>query len=187
MKYKQFYLILILLAFSFTGCEKNKNPTVTLLNGNFMTSNTTISAGGLLKFKWEAKKGKADLSSFTVQMNGNDLPGFPETTLPADVFIDSTYREGPVQTGNYTFSFSVTDADGNIGDRANCYHRRIKTLFLSISSLSPLIQSLVIFDRNDHQMAKIGTAGNAGDRIRSDCLVQVRTAKLRGHHNQPGE
>jgi hypothetical protein len=117
MKYKQIYLILILLAVFITGCEKNKNPTVTLLNGNFMTNNTTISAGGLLKFKWEASKGKTDLSSFSVLMNGTDLQGFPNTNIPADVYLDSIYLEGPSATGNYTFSFQVTDTDGKLGDR----------------------------------------------------------------------
>jgi len=117
MKYKQVYLILIILAVSFSGCEKNKNPTVTLLNGNFMTGNTTISAGGLLKFKWEASKGKTDLSSFTVLMDGIDQPKFPNTNIPADVYVDSIYLEGPSATGNYTFSFQVTDTDGNLGDR----------------------------------------------------------------------
>ena len=118
MNYKHIYLILILLTVSFSGCEKKKNPTVTLLNGSFITTNTTISAGGYLKFKWEASKGKTDLSSFSVLRDGNDLPGFPNTNIPADVYVDSTYREGPIQPGNYTFSFQATDADGNIGDRS---------------------------------------------------------------------
>ena len=118
MRYKQIYLILILLAVSFSGCEKKKNPTVTLLNGNFIINNTTISTGGLLKFKWEANKGKTDLSLFTILMNGNDLPGYPETTIPADVYLDSVDLEGPSATGNYTFSFQVTDTDGKLGDRS---------------------------------------------------------------------
>ena len=117
MKSKKIYLILILLAVSFFGCEKKKNPTVTLLNGNFIITNTTISTGGLLKFKWEASKGKTDLSSFTVLMDGSDLPGFPNTNSPADVYLDSIYLEGPSTTGNYTFSFQVTDTDGKLGDR----------------------------------------------------------------------
>ena len=91
---------------------------MTLLNGNFIINNTTISTGGLLKFKWEASKGKTDLSSFTVLMDGSDLPGFPNANIPADVYLDSTYREGPIQAGNYTFSFQVTDTNGNIGDRS---------------------------------------------------------------------
>lgn len=117
MKYKIIYLILILLAISFSGCEKKKDPTVTLLNGNFMNTNTTISAGGLLKFKWEASKGKTDLSSFTVKMDGNDLAGFPNATIPADVYLDSIYLEGPTATGDFVFSFQVTDTDGKLGDR----------------------------------------------------------------------
>jgi hypothetical protein len=117
MKYKHIYLILILLAVYFSGCEKKKNPTVTLVNGNFMTSNTTIGAGGLLKFKWEASKGKSDLSSFSVLMDGSDLPGFPNTNIPTDVYVDSIYLEGPSATGDYTFSFQVTDTDGKLGDR----------------------------------------------------------------------
>jgi len=117
MKYKHIYLILILLSVTFSGCEKKKNPTVTLVNGNFMTSNTTIGAGGLLKFKWEASKGKSDLSSFSVLMDGSDLPGFPNTNIPTDVYVDSIYLEGPSATGDYTFSFQVTDTDGKLGDR----------------------------------------------------------------------
>jgi hypothetical protein len=117
MKYRQIYLILILLVVSFSGCEKKKDPTVTLLNGSFMTTNTTISAGGLVKFKWEASKGKSDLSSFTVLMDGINQQGFPKTDIPADVYIDSIYLEGPSATGNYTFSFQVTDTDGKLGDR----------------------------------------------------------------------
>jgi len=117
MKTKYIYLIIILLFVSFSGCEKKKDPTVTLLNGSFMTGNTTISTGGLVKFKWEASKGKADLSSFTVMMDGIDQAGFPNTNIPADVYLDSIYLEGPSVTGNYTFSFQVTDTDGNLGDR----------------------------------------------------------------------
>jgi hypothetical protein len=117
MKYKQAYLILILLVVSLSGCEKKKDPTVTLLNGSFITNNTTIPSGGLLKFKWEASKGKTDLSSFTVRMDGNDLPGFPNTNIPSDVYLDSIYLEGPSAAGDYTFSFQVTDRDGKLGDR----------------------------------------------------------------------
>lgn len=91
---------------------------MTLHNGSFMTGNTTISTGGLLKFKWEASKGKADLSSFTVTMDGVDQPGFPNTSIPADVYLDSIYLEGPSVKGNYAFSFVATDADGKIGDRS---------------------------------------------------------------------
>ena len=108
-------MILILLLVSFSGCEKNKNPTVALLNGSFINTNTSISPGGLVKFKWEASKGKSDLSSFTVQIDGIDLPGFPDTSIPTDVYLDSTYREGPVQKGDYTYSF---DVDGKTGSRA---------------------------------------------------------------------
>lgn len=117
MNNKHVYLILILLAISFSACEKNKHPTVTLLNGDFIAGNATISTGGLLKFKWEAKKGKADLSSFTVLMDGVDQPGFPNTNIPTDVYLDSIYLEGPSVSGNYTFSFQVTDTDGKLGDR----------------------------------------------------------------------
>ncbi len=118
MKYKPVFLILMMLALCCSGCEKKKNPTVTLLNGSFITTNTTIHPGGLLKFKWEASKGKSDLSSFTVTMGGTDLPGFPTAAIPADVYLDSAYLEGPIQTGDYTYSFVATDADGNTGARA---------------------------------------------------------------------
>jgi len=117
MKYKHIYLILILLTVSFSACEKKKNPTVTLLNGDFITNNTTISPGGLLWFKWEATKGKSDLSSFTILLNGSDWPGYPNTTIPTDVYLDSISMEAPSAAGNYVFSFQVTDTDGKLGDR----------------------------------------------------------------------
>jgi hypothetical protein len=118
MKCKTILGIFLALALAFYGCEKKKDPVVTLLNGSFIITNTTIGPGGLLKFKWEASKGKADLSSFTVQVDGNDIPGFPERDIPTDVYLDSTYREGPIETGNYTYSFVATDADGNTGARS---------------------------------------------------------------------
>jgi hypothetical protein len=117
MKYRTLYLLLLLLAITASGCEKKKNPTVTLLNGSFIITNTSIGPGGLLKFKWEASKGKSDLSSFTVQIDGTDQPGFPKASIPADVYLDSIYLEGPSTGGDYSFLFQVTDADGNTGSR----------------------------------------------------------------------
>ena len=110
-------MILLLLVVSLSGCETKKNPAVTLVNGTFITTNASIGPGGLLKFKWEASKGKKDLSSFAVLMDGNNLPGFPKTGIPADVYIDSVYLEGPTAQGNYSFSFQATDTNGNLGDR----------------------------------------------------------------------
>ena len=118
MKYKHIFLVFLLGVGLLSGCEQKKNPTVTLINGNFIISNTSIGPGGLLKFKWEASKGKTDLSSFTVQMDGTSLPGFPKTGIPTDVYVDSVYLEGPAAQGNYSFSFQATDTDGNIGDRS---------------------------------------------------------------------
>jgi hypothetical protein len=50
-------------------------------------------------------------------MDGVDQAGFPNTNIPADVYLDSIYLEGPSATGDYTFSFQATDTDGNLGDR----------------------------------------------------------------------
>ena len=49
--------------------------------------------------------------------DGGNLPGFPNTNIPVDVYVDSIYLEGPSATGDYTFSFQVTDTDGKLGDR----------------------------------------------------------------------
>ncbi len=117
MNRKHIVIMLIIGAVSLSGCEKKKNPTVTLINGSFITTNASIGPGGLLKFKWEASKGKTDLSSFSVFRDGTHLPGFPKTGIPADVYVDSVYLEGPSVRGNYSFSFQATDKDGNLGDR----------------------------------------------------------------------
>ncbi|MFC2115804.1 hypothetical protein ACFLTU_04975 [Bacteroidota bacterium] len=104
-----------------SGCTKQKKPSVTLLNDRFIIGNTDISPGGVLMFKWIAEKGKSDLASFTILMNGTDLQfyGFPKTTIPADIYFDSIPpMEGPVTKGDYVFSFIATDVDGNIGEES---------------------------------------------------------------------
>jgi hypothetical protein len=118
MNKKLVFLTLVLMVVSFTRCEKKKNPTVTLLNGSFITTDSSTGPGGLLKFKWEASKGKTDLSSFSVLMDGTPLPGFPKTGIPTDVYIDSVYLEGPAAKRNYAFSFQATDTEGKTGDRS---------------------------------------------------------------------
>ncbi len=100
------------------ACEKKSdNPTVELLNGDFIAASTTISPGGSLKFKWKATKGKADLASFTLRLDGQDQGRFPNDNIPADVYIDSTYLEGPLNSGDYVYSFVAADVDGNTGDK----------------------------------------------------------------------
>lgn len=114
------HLILTLLfLYIMSGCIKQKEPTVTLLNDRFMNTNVDISPGGVLMFKWIAEKGKSDLASFTIKIDGDDLYGFPNTSIPVDIYFDSIPpMEGPVTKGDYAFSFIATDVDGNIGDRA---------------------------------------------------------------------
>ena len=102
-----------------TACEKeSKNPTVELLNGSFMNGNATIQPGGAISVKWKVRKGKADLISFTIRLDGMDMPGYPETEIPTGEYLDSTYLEGPITSGDYAYAFLATDADGNIGDKA---------------------------------------------------------------------
>ena len=111
-----FHLILLILVLA---CEKDtSNPRVELLNGNWLTKNTSIGPGGLLKFKWKVTRGKSDLASFTLRQDGLDLVRFPNNDIPVDEYIDSTYLEGPVVLGTYVYSFLATDADGNTGDKA---------------------------------------------------------------------
>jgi hypothetical protein len=113
------YRCLFILLFLLSACEKDTdNPSVELLNGNWLTENTSISPGGSLKFKWKVRSGKSDLYSFTLTQDGTDLPRFPVNNIPPDVYLDSTYIEGPIQTGSYVFNFLATDVDGKTGDRS---------------------------------------------------------------------
>jgi hypothetical protein len=107
-----------LLFMVFARCNKEKEPTVTLLNDRFMTGNTDIAPGGVIMFKWMAEKGKADLESFTIRVNGNDMAGFPTTGIDPNLYYDSIRQEGPLSQGDYTYSFIATDSDGNFGDKS---------------------------------------------------------------------
>jgi hypothetical protein len=113
-------ILLILSVLVLYGCTRQKEPTVRLLNGRFMTGNVEITPGGVLQFKWMAEKGKSDLTSFTIRVNGDDLSGYgyPVTQIPPDVYIDSTFMEGPAARGDYTYAFIAGDADGNFGEKA---------------------------------------------------------------------
>ena len=91
---------------------------MSLLNGRFMTTNVEISPGGVLMFKWMAEKGKSDLSSFTILVNGDDQYGYPVSPIAPDIYVDSVFMEGPTGKGDYTFSFTATDIDGNLGTKA---------------------------------------------------------------------
>jgi len=113
-------LALIFLAI-LPACIKQKEPTVSLLNDRFVNTNVDISPGGVLRFKWIAEKGKSDLASFTVKVNGIDLEqyGFPNNDIPADLYFDSIPpMEGPVAGGDYIYSFIAYDTDGNFGEKA---------------------------------------------------------------------
>ncbi len=112
-------LILPLLAvFLLQGCIKQKEPEVSLLNGRFMTTNVNIEPGGILRFKWIAEKGEADMESFTIRVNGTDMIGYPVNPIKPDLYFDSTYMEGPITRGEYTYAFIATDVDGNFGEKA---------------------------------------------------------------------
>ncbi|MFC2098203.1 hypothetical protein ACFLSP_00525 [Bacteroidota bacterium] len=115
---RQILLITILCLIVATGCTQQKDPTVTMLNDRFITTNKIISPGDPLPFKWMAEKGKSDLSSFTIRINGDDWFGYPITSIPTNIYSDSAFLEGPVTQGNYAFSFLVTDTDGKIGEKS---------------------------------------------------------------------
>jgi hypothetical protein len=116
--YRTLFLTGLFVTVLCLSCTRQKEPSVSLLNDRFMNTNTSIGPGGLLLFKWIAEKGEADLQSFTIRMNGDDLGGYPVSSIPPDTYIDSTFLEGPVARGDYTYAFIATDTDGNIGDRA---------------------------------------------------------------------
>ena len=111
-----FPAVIFLIAIS--GCTKQKDPSVSLINDKFITTDQVISPGDPLPFKWMAEKGKSDLSSFTIRINGSDWFGYPISTIPPDIYYDSAYLEAPVVQGHYAFSFIVTDTDGKIGEQA---------------------------------------------------------------------
>ena len=112
------FLPCVLILLLVLACEKDtSNPRVELLNGTWLTKSTSIGPGGSLKFKWRVTRGKSDLASFTLRMDGQDLDRFPKNDIPVDEYIDSTYLEGPVVLGTYVYSFLATDADGNTGDK----------------------------------------------------------------------
>lgn len=107
---------LFLMSLACLGCTR-KEPEVRLLNERFITTSVDISPGGVLRFKWMAEKGKSDLSSFTIRINGEDYIGFPVTSIPPDIYCDSVFMEGPAGEGDYTYSFIAGDADGNFGEK----------------------------------------------------------------------
>jgi hypothetical protein len=114
---KTFRILVIFMIVAAAGaCNKHTEPSVTLLNDRFINSDVTVSPGGPLRFKWIAEKGKSDLASFTIRVNGTDSYGWPNENIPTDVYTDSTYMEAPGTAGDYTFSFIAEDADGNIGE-----------------------------------------------------------------------
>jgi hypothetical protein len=111
-------LLTAIFVIALSGCNKQKDPTVRLQNDMFITTDILIAPGDPLQFKWLAEKGKSDLSSFTILLNGNDWYGYPVDTIPPDTYYDSAYLEGPAAQGHYAFSFIVTDTEGKIGEQA---------------------------------------------------------------------
>jgi hypothetical protein len=111
-------ITLLLVVLLIPACNRQKEPSVELQNGRFVTGNVEIVPGGVLLFKWIAEKGEADLESFTIRVNGDDVPGYPNTSIDPDLYYDSTFMEGPVVRGDYTFAFIATDTDGNFGEKA---------------------------------------------------------------------
>jgi hypothetical protein len=114
------YLIYLLALTLVLSCEKDSDaPRVELLNSDWMNTSTSIVSGGILKYKWKVTRGNADLATFTLRQDGIDLaPRFPQTGIPADVYLDSAYLEGPIQEGTYVYQFLATDRDGKTGERA---------------------------------------------------------------------
>ena len=48
-------LVLPLILLALGGCNKLKEPSVTLLDDRFINSDVTVSPGGSLRFKWIAE------------------------------------------------------------------------------------------------------------------------------------
>lgn len=109
--------LLVCLALSLGSCEKQKDPSIILLNGRHITTSQVISPGEDLAFRWRAEKGGADLSSFTLQSNGTDWYGYPKTDIPSDIYIDSVHLEGPATAGQFAFSFIITDKEDRVDEQ----------------------------------------------------------------------
>ncbi len=110
------YFLVALAAVSmvFTSCEEEDalDPTISFFSGDgLITGDATIYVGETASFKWQAEQGDANLTEFTIRLNNEDVPGFPNTDIDKDQYQD-TWDTTLYTAGTYTFTFIVEDKDG---------------------------------------------------------------------------
>ncbi len=119
MKMKKFsnLLLILVIGFSFTTCERdNEGPSLSLLNGNAITADATVSPGDSLMFHWLAEPGDNNLEQFNIVKQDVDLTGFPRTDIPNDTYEDSVILLASQNPGTYIYKFIITDTDGQTAE-----------------------------------------------------------------------
>lgn len=115
MKFNKWFLGLAVLGLVFASCEDDTDPagpTITFKAGaGLTTGDATVDAGDTVHFSWEVVKGDANLEEFTIRLENEDLPGFPNTDIDNDQYED-TYSVIVSDAGTYVLSFIATDKDG---------------------------------------------------------------------------
>lgn len=131
MKILKFLGLLLASTLAFTSCEPTEeNPLPPSLSMVELTSGSTggtitINQGQDLVFTWEARKGSADLDVFSVEAVGVNSPSSIPTsedgnTFPYDLpnsadenYVDTlVFSNAGTALGNTTYTFTVTDTDG---------------------------------------------------------------------------
>ena len=119
MKKTRFLFGILAIAFIafFTACEDEDpvGPYIDLSGGDFISSNTTVETGDDLPFKWNATKGDAKLTTFTIEMNGNIIPAWNNVEISndeSDSYSDSDTLQASTTPGTYKYAFIVEDKDG---------------------------------------------------------------------------
>ncbi len=109
-----FFVALAAVSMVFTSCEDEEalEPEISFFSGDgLITGDATIKVGETASFSWQAEKGDANLSEFTIRLNNEDVPGFPNSDIEKDQYED-TWDTTLYTAGEYTFTFIVEDKDG---------------------------------------------------------------------------
>ncbi len=113
-KLNYFLLGLAALGMVFTSCEDDEalGPEITFKAGDgLITADATINKGETASFSWEAVKGDAKLTSFTIRIDNQDVDGFPKTDIDKEEY-QSTWAKQFLDAGTYAISFIAEDKDG---------------------------------------------------------------------------
>ncbi len=104
---------------SFTSCEKvsdilNKDemaPALTFKAAvGYTTADATVKVADEIMFSWEAVAKGANLQSFTIRLNDEDVTGFPNEKIDRKQY-EAEYKTSFDKAGEYTLVFIATDKD----------------------------------------------------------------------------